>query len=70
MVGQFVGGLLIGVLMTSVIFTVVTVLIFKYDGKIIVKYDENGEGPYFFLEIDEPRKIEKQYYIVLRVKRR
>ena len=60
-------GIIIGFIIASVLITIFLVLTFKFDGTINVKYDQN-EGPYFFLEVDNPKTIEKSYYVIFKVK--
>ena len=62
-------GIFIGIAISLLVVVCTIVLTFKYDGDIVVKYDDAGEGPYFFLEAESPRQIEKKPYVIFKVKK-
>jgi hypothetical protein len=68
--GALIVGALIGFMVALFLIITVIVLTFKFDGDLQVRYDENKEGPYFFLEIDSPKSIEKKGIVILRVRKK
>ncbi len=73
MSASIVIGIFIGCAITTFIFSTAFVLGFKYDGKLIIRHDDAGEGPYMFLELDDypdKKELEKKMYVILKVKKR
>ncbi|MBO7450151.1 MAG: hypothetical protein J6U54_07245 [Clostridiales bacterium] len=67
--GALIVGALIGFMVALFLIVTVMVLSFKFDGDIHVKYD-GDDGPYFFLEVDSPKQIEKKGIVIFRVKKK
>lgn len=62
-------GILIGFTLGVTLFSVIFVLGFKYDGKLIIRNDD-GEGPYMFLEIEDRSAVEGKDHVILKIKKR
>lgn len=62
-------GILIGFTLGITLFSVIFVLGFKYDGNLIIRNDD-GEGPYMFLEIEDRSAVEGKDHVTLKIKKR
>lgn len=62
-------GVLIGFTIGITLFTIIFIVGFKYDGILVIRNDD-GEGPYMFLEINDMTSIENKPYVTLKIKKR
>ena len=63
-------GILIGFTIgITLIIIIIFIVGFKYDGILVIRNDD-GEGPYIFLEINDMTSIENKPYVTLKIKKR
>lgn len=62
-------GVLIGFTIGITLFTIIFIVGFKCDGILVIRNDD-GEGPYMFLEINDMTSIENKPYVTLKIKKR